>query len=229
MATTLAVLLASLAGAAGHGSLVVPLSRNALLDRSLPAFAGGRAPAVSCNCGDARSGCSEGARAGASGQPCFWFSQGCFIGCRLCTGADRQGDGMPLNLSNGGSDCSDARGGTSTQTAGFSRDATLPRRLWTMNRGAPEDSGTDVYRFHPFRSPGSAPVTDPCGTAGGTGPAHSGPGEAIFSPVRTRNGTTVSQGALGSVVLPRGPPTATWRVNPTNQTVVEVSWALRFK
>ena len=35
-------------------------------------------------------------------------------------------------------------------------------------------SANDTYRFHPWRAPGSAPVTDPCGTAGGTTPAHSG-------------------------------------------------------
>jgi hypothetical protein len=255
----------------GHGSLVRPASRNALLDRSLPAFAGGRAPAVSCNCGDARAGCREGSRAPGGGQSCFWFSQGCFIGCRLCTGTDRQGDGMPLNVSANGADCSGARGGLSDQPAGFSESPTLPKRLWTMNLAAVEDSPQDIYRFHPFRAPGSgahlchysacnlsaiwmlctlpssiftrggltrgcttprnaAPVTDPCGTAGGTGPAHRGPGEAIFSPVPTRNGSsTIRQGALGSKVLPRGPPTATWRVSSVNSTAVEVSWAMRIK
>ena len=229
MASARALLhLGLVAAAAAHGSLVRPPSRNALLDRALPAFAGGKAPLTSCNCGDAKAGCSEGTRAPSGGQPCFWFSQGCFIGCRLCTGTDRQGDGMPLNVSSGGGDCSGARGGLSTQPAGFSAQPTLPRRLWTMNRNAGEDTPHDVYRFHPFRAPGSAPVSDPCGTAGGTGPAHSGPGEAIFSPVRTLNGTTIAQGALGSKVLPRGPPTATWKVNSVNATAVEVSWALRF-
>jgi hypothetical protein len=30
-------------------------------------------------------------------------------------------------------------------------------------------------------------------------------------------------------VLPRGPPTATWRVSSVNSTAVEVSWAMRIK
>ena len=61
----------------------------------------------------------------------------------------------------------------------------LPKRLWTMNRAAQEDSPADVYRFHPWRAPGSAPVTDCCGTAGGTSPKYRGPGEAVFAGVLT--------------------------------------------
>lgn len=44
---------------------------------------------------------------------------------------------------------------------------TLPRKAWTMNVDAVEGSEEDSYRFNPWRAPGSAPVVDPCGQAGG--------------------------------------------------------------
>jgi len=44
---------------------------------------------------------------------------------------------------------------------------TLPRHAWTMNVDAVEGSVEDRYRFNPWRAPGSAPVVDACGQAGG--------------------------------------------------------------
>jgi hypothetical protein len=86
-----------------------------------------------------------------------------------------------------------------------------------------EDALNDTYRFHPWRSPGSAPVTDACGTAGGTTPALAGPGDTYFSP-EVLNGTKIALGGRGSEVLPPGPSGATWKVG----TAVEVKWGLRF-
>jgi hypothetical protein len=217
-AVATALLLLPLADS--HGSLVRPAPRNAR-DGALPAFVGGRSPLVSCNCGDPEAGCNEGLRAPGGGQPCLWFSQGCFIGCQTCTGSDREGDGVAR--ANNSNDCVGPRGGPSRQPAGSSSMPLLPKRLWTMNREAQEDSPADVYRFHPWRAPGSAPVTDCCGTAGGTSPKYRGPGEAVFAGV-VLNGTNVTMGALGSHVLPRGPAAARWRRGATAQ----VSWGLRF-
>ena len=93
------------------------------------------------------------------GQPCFWFSQGCFIGCAECTGTDIQPEGM--NKSHEGNQCT-----LNNRSAGGTSQPTLPKRCWTMNRGAVEDSVNDTYRFHPWRAPGSAPVADSCGVAG---------------------------------------------------------------
>ena len=224
---SLLFLVLLLPGSHGHGSLIVPIPRNAF-DAFLPPFARGRGPSgISCNCGDSVSGCdTAGDRApGASGQPCLWFSQGCFIGCNTCSGKDREPEGVPkLDNTN---DCSAAkgRGGPSQRPAGASSMPTLPKRLWTMNRIALEDSPDDVYRFHPWRAPGSAPVTDACGTAGGTTPQFSGPGETVFfpvraSPVRPRN---ITLGDRGSLVLPPGPSAAMWQLG----SVVEVAWGIR--
>ena len=74
-----ALAAASLATAAAHGSMVMPLGRNSI-DAELPAWSGGKHPYTgeiqpySCACTNGTDECS-------SGQSCFWFSQGCTIGC----------------------------------------------------------------------------------------------------------------------------------------------------
>lgn len=143
----------------GHGSLVFPPSRNAL-DRFLPGFSGGRSLSSSCNCGDSVRGCREGTRATGGGQPCLWFSQGCTIGCESCTGIGSH---------------------TSKRLCESTVEPTLPKYAWTMNRWAVEGSANDSYRYNPWRRPGSAPVFEPCGRAGGTSPENFGPGVAMFA------------------------------------------------
>ena len=201
----LALLACAARVARAHGSLVSPPSRNAV-DGRLPRFSGGAHSA--CACGDSVAGCALGTRQGMSGQPCFWFSQGCFIGCANCTDTDIQPDGMPRAHEGDGPHASCA---PADRPAGSSSQPTLPKRLWTVNRAAVEFSDADVYRFHPWRAPGSAPVVDACGVAGGTTPRYAGPGHTVFSPVEL-NGSRLAQGDRGSEVLPRGPPAATWEV-----------------
>eukprot|EP00040_Diaphanoeca_grandis_P027648 m.157851 g.157851 ORF g.157851 m.157851 type:complete len:387 (-) comp31067_c5_seq2:77-1237(-) len=197
----------------GHGSLISPPPRNSF-DRNLPQYQGGRTS--ECNCGNTTSGCGLGFRHGMGGQSCFWFSQGCFIGCAACTGTNIEPDGMSKYQE--GNNCTPGN-----QPAGSTLQPTLPKRLWTMNIVAVEDSINDTFRFHPWRAPGSAPVTDCCGTAGGTQPKFEGPGETKFQNV-TVNGSFVSFGDLGSKVLPRGPSRETWTIGSS----VEVKWGLRF-
>ena len=181
----------------GHGGLITPPSRNAV-DRFLPGFAGGRSLTDSCNCGNSKTGCFEGVRASGGGQPCMWFSQGCSIGCGSCTGI---GSHSAVSLCNG------------------TAQPTLPTYAWTMNRGVAPGSASDSYRFNPWRSPGTAPVEDACGRAGGTDPAHEGPGEAKFA-------TTIfaTMGDLGSRVLAPAPSGTVWAAGAS----VEVSWGIRF-
>jgi len=197
----------------GHGSLISPLPRNSF-DRDLPQYQDGRTS--ECNCGNTTSGCGVGFREGMGGQSCFWFSQGCFIGCANCTGHNIEADGM--SKVNEGNNCTPGN-----QPAGSTMQPTLPKRLWTMNLAAVEDSVNDTYRFHPWRAPGSAPVSDACGIAGGTTSKFEGPGEAKFQNV-TVNGTFVTIGDHGSKVLAAGPSTATWVIGSN----VEVKWGLRF-
>ena len=205
-------------GVRGHGAMVKPLPRNAF-DRLLPQFAGGRGSG--CSCGSPALGCDVGAvRAGTLGQSCYWFSQGCFIGCAECSGTNIEPNGMREQNETNTTARTCTRG---YPPAGASFMPTLPKRLWTMNLAAGEDSIADIYRYHPWRAPGSAPVADCCGKAGGTNSTFAGPGHAQFTPVVV-NSTGARLGDLGSRVLPPGAPTATWAMGAN----VEVKWALRY-
>ena len=97
--------------------------------------------------------------------------------------------------------------------------STLPKHAWTMNRAAVEGSASDSYRHSPWRAPGTAPVMDACGQAGGTVPWHGGPGVAVFA-----NTSFAKFGQLGSVVLPPAPSGTIWEAGSS----VEVSWGIRF-
>eukprot|EP00908_Phaeocystis_cordata_P011195 Transcript_22036.p1 GENE.Transcript_22036~~Transcript_22036.p1 ORF type:complete len:376 (-),score=51.43 Transcript_22036:118-1245(-) len=194
---TLFALLVLAAGADAHGALITPPARNAE-DRFLPEFAGGKGPVTSCNCGDKNVGCIEGVRASGGGQPCLWFSQGCSIGCEACTGIGSHSDSSLCNST---------------------MEPTLPKFAWTMNRGYPDNGLADSYRHNPWRAPGAAPVTDACGTAGGTSYSHSGPGDAVFY-----NSSVARMGERGSLVLRPAPSGTVWRAG----AAVEVSWGIRY-
>ena len=75
------------------------------------------------------------------------------------------------------------------------------------------------YHYTPWRSPGHAPVTDACGIAGGTPPAHAGPGVAVFTDIGY-----AKQGSLGSQALKKGPAMETWKAGSS----VEVAWGIRY-
>ena len=95
-------------------------------------------------------------------------------------------------------------------------DTDAPQRVLAMNLGAEPDSPQDSYRFNPWRAPGSAPVTDACGTAGGTQPWHAGPGDAVFAKTQF-----ASFGALGSQVLDPAPSGTIWTVGGSAWFVAE--------
>lgn len=88
-----------------------------------------------------------------------------------------------------------------------------------MNLAAEPESPQDSYRFNPWRAPGSAPVTDACGTAGGTRPEYAGPGDAVFA-----NTSFAAFGDLGSQVLNPAPSGVIWTAGDS----VEVWWGIRF-
>ena len=91
--------------------------------------------------------------------------------------------------------------------------------LRTVNVHAPAGSAADVYKFNPWRAPGSAPVFHPCGMAGG-GPAsvyRGKGGEAEYT-----NTSIARQGDLGSV-LPPAPSGTVFK----RGSEVEVGWSIR--
>ena len=124
----------------GHGSLVDPLPRNAV-DRSLPRAL--RTPEHPCSCANA----SDPGAACDVGQSCYWYQQGCTIGCPSC---DSVSGRVQIDL------------------CGKGHPSTLPPQFRTVNLNSTPGSVLDIYKWNPWRAPGAAPVMDACGLAGGT-------------------------------------------------------------
>ena len=178
------------AQAAGHASVIMPPTRNAI-DSTLPAWSGGKHPNTgwiepyNCKCtNSSEAECN-------SGQSCFWFSQGCTIGCAQCDG---NGQRFPSW---------DHCPGT-VKPSSFIDGTYLDKRWWTANFHATPGSVDDIWRFHPWRAPGHAPVYDACGMAGGT------PTE-VFNAGAYNTTVHAKQGDLGSVVLPPRPSGTVWK------------------
>lgn len=129
---------------------------------------------------------------GCEGFACMWFSQGCTIGCTNCTGDTKHPFG---NL------------------CGSTKQPTLADpSLRTFNRRGRDPLG-DWTKYHPWRAPGSAPVLDACGVAGGFRRNNEGPGG---HPPPGHN-----WGDRGSE-LPAAEAKARWTVGST----VRVSWGI---
>eukprot|EP00040_Diaphanoeca_grandis_P015763 m.80821 g.80821 ORF g.80821 m.80821 type:complete len:364 (-) comp25352_c0_seq1:337-1428(-) len=199
----------------GHMSLVTPPSRNAV-DRALPPWHGGKWYPYEANCSNPGpktpanpSGCTPPGTDGWGcncwngtdicdvAQSCFWFSQGCTIGCKTC-------DGGPSNP-NTADRCH----------SGMNATVNDPMHR-TFNRAAVAGSAEDIYKHNPWRAPGSAPVYDACGMAGG-GPKQQ-PGEAKYTET-----SFAKQGDLGSVVLPTAPTGIVWKLGSN----VSAKWSIR--
>ena len=90
-------------------------------------------------------------------------------------------------------------------------DSTLRTYNTEAECGGPED----YYYYSPWRFPGSAPVFDSCGVAGGK----QGLGGFGAQYYNTKN---AKQGDKGSEVLPKQPSGTTWHAGET----VEVSWTI---
>jgi len=168
--------------AAGHGALVNPPSRNAI-DREIKGYHPGH---EHCNCANSSGICNNA-------QACFWYSQGCSIGCPTCDTLsgrfqkDLCGNGMKPTI--------------------------LEPGLRSVNRDAAALSKYDVYQHNPWRAPGSAPVQDACGMAGGT-PTDTAEW-AWYDATKY-----AKKGDVGSKVLPEYPSATKW----TAGALAEVTW-----
>jgi len=178
-----------------HGALSYPTSRNAV-DAS---EVGCDAHTDTCSANAKGNGCVNVTHPGApchNGQASFYYSQGCFIGCPTCD-----------HLS----------GRRQTDLCGLGMKATLPDYARSVNRNATRFSELDIYRHNPWSAPGSAPVADACGLAGGS-PWASNNGEAGFY-VNTSHSR---HGQRGST-LPALPSDAQWKIGGE----ARVSWQVR--
>eukprot|EP00440_Ansanella_granifera_P001336 gb/GFBE01001438.1/.p1 GENE.gb/GFBE01001438.1/~~gb/GFBE01001438.1/.p1 ORF type:complete len:387 (+),score=62.44 gb/GFBE01001438.1/:1-1161(+) len=179
-----AVLLQCVLQADAHGSMIMPPTRNSI-DAELPEWSHGKFPGTgsiepySCMCTNGTSECN-------AGQNCFWFSQGCSIGCKACTG---NGIRYP-NFDQ----CPEER----------TAKPTLLKKYWTANHQAEQGSVADIYKYNPWRAPGTAPVFDACGMAGGNW-------VEVFNAGAYNTTKFAKQGDLGSKVLKPRPSGTVWK------------------
>ena len=194
----LGLLLSLAVGVGGHGALVIPPPRNnhgnvdpAEIFRTKQFVPGvdAQGNGVLQHNGTGGGCCAGGA--------CLWFSEGCFVGCETCTRL------MP-------------KGGNQIHTppdCALSSEPTLPDEYRTYNAQGKSANG-DWTRYHPWRSPGKAPTSDPCGAAGAylhsAGPAGDKPAGAAH------------QGAPGSAL----PPLDGVTTELVQDGVAEVGWML---
>ena len=74
-------------------------------------------------------------------------------------------------------------------------------------------------------APGSAPVVDPCGQAGGKYKQTPMGGDSVFQTVAVPGDKTYQMGDLGSKVLPEHPDAVTtWKIGTTPR----VAWGMRY-
>ena len=143
---------------------------------------------------------------GKNGQACFWFSNGCAIGCAECDGSSR--GPVPNNP---------RWNHTFPVCENNTAKATIcdPKKR-TVNRDAECGAVDDYYYYSPWRAPGSAPVFDPCGMAGGHKPPQGGFGGIYV------NTTHAKLGDRGTEVLPESASKVIWAAG----SVYEVTWTI---
>ena len=187
------------ASVSGHASLIMPNPRNSI-DNEEEAWANGAHPSTGwiepydCLCTNGTEICNNA-------QACFWFSQGCSIGCNEC---DMNGQRWPNY---------DHCPGQSVPV-----EDKILKMYWTANTNVAENSIEDIHKFNPWRAPGKAPVSDVCGMAGGVD-------HEVFNAGAYNTTRFAKQGDLGSVVLPKRPTGVQWK----RGEVVDTRWAMTAK
>ena len=127
--------------ASGHGAVITPRSRNSvdyLVGINTPKDWDGDWECT--NISSNGQGCHNG-------QAAFYYSQGCFIGCK---------------------ECDHLSGRRQVDLCGSGKPRAIDPKYRTLNRNATPGSDLDIYRHNPWAAPGTAPVADACGLAGGT-------------------------------------------------------------
>jgi len=245
----------------GHGAMTFPRPRQAI-DGALAPWSRWSYPCDDTHSGDdckitfcedgknCQGSCpvsSHGAKDAlnaSNGQACYWFSNGCTVGCERCDGThNHYGHGDQTFLWRGMSRATlqarnltvpnpwnPPRGEmllnrTTAHTLHIAPNCETPSEpptlcdpsLRTSNSQSLCGGKDDIYYYSPWRRPGAAPVIDACGSAGGrlVGQGTGGAGAQF------QNTSVARQGDLGSS-LPHGPPSATWQAG----AVVEVGWTV---
>jgi hypothetical protein len=193
------LLLLAVRQADAHGAMLTPPPRNAI-DSTIPGMDWGNGSTHTGHMEPLGVGCANGTEECRPGQSVFWFSQGCTPGCETC---DSQGQRI-------------ANWDHCNATRKDPFKPTLEKKYWSANRNATAGTSEDIWKYQPWRSPGLAPVMDPCGMAGGSPvPMYNG---AEYTPTKF-----AKQGDLGSALKPR-PTGITWDAGG----VANVSWYIAF-
>merc|ERR1712232_231389 len=129
---------------ASHAAVIMPPSRNAIDGEPGTPWSNGKHPPTS-SLMPYGSTCTNGTSICNDGQSSFWFSQGCTIGCKVCTG---NGARIP-NFDQ----CPDLPKPPA--------DVMIEPQYRTTNLEIPFGSKEDFWKFNPWRAPGVAPVYDP--------------------------------------------------------------------
>lgn len=133
----LIVFFAVLGMAAGHGAMTLPATRMSTTQR-----VGG-----TCE--------GEDPSMHVQNMTCFWFNEGCTIGCRACS-----------------KDCGHIKSAFGLCCKEQMKPTLNDPKLRTFkDLGGVLDLG---MKYNPWRAPGFAPVYDPCGLAGGMLPGEAG-------------------------------------------------------
>jgi hypothetical protein len=222
------LLLATVPLVTGHGAVVFPPPRQAV-DRDVKPWSEplkGPSPNVESKTGLCPVPSStDGKPSGQNGQACFWFSNGCAVGCDHCDGSSRgpipTGDSKKpvTNPPTGiGRNKVGPNGVVCAKSNGVKPTMCDPNHR-TVNINATCGGATDWYFYSPWRAPGAAPVMDPCGVAGGHKPPN-----GLFGGIYV-NTTHASLGDLGSHVLKPLPSGVSWKAG----SAVEVTWTIEAK
>eukprot|EP00658_Telonema_sp_P-2_P049544 TRINITY_DN3768_c0_g2_i5.p1 TRINITY_DN3768_c0_g2~~TRINITY_DN3768_c0_g2_i5.p1 ORF type:complete len:285 (-),score=64.54 TRINITY_DN3768_c0_g2_i5:53-907(-) len=209
------MLLASLDGVMGHAAMAHPRPRNAI-DGSLPPWTNWSYPCDATHQGDmcaitfcedghnCQGSCAISAHDGpdkltaSNGQACYWFSNGCTVGCDACDGTTNHvGHGSQQFLYQGmnqsavnahkviiSNPFSPPAGEMILDPSSLpglhirpgclhpnpNKPTVCSSNQRTANTQAECGSPEDFYYYSPWRAPGSAPVIDACGSAGGRFP-----------------------------------------------------------
>ena len=220
----LALLAPTLPLVRGHGAVVNPPPRQAV-DKDLLPWSG-KVPRSFPNVESRTGWCpvpgsADGKPSGQNGQACFWFSNGCSVGCDACDGSSRgpipgAGGGNATNPPTGiGRNKVGPNGVVCNRSNGVQPTMCDPKHR-TVNTDAECGGPEDWYFYSPWRAPGAAPVMDPCGVAGGHRPP-SGAFGGIYV-----NTSHAKLGDFGSKTLPPAPSGTSWKAG----SVVEVSWSI---
>jgi len=219
------VVLQSAQQVAAHGAVTYPPPRNGV-DRDTAPW-NGPVPMNPPDVDKPPAWCpvtsKEGKLSGQNAQACFWFSNGCAVGCPKCDGSSRGpipgvGNGSATSPPTGIGRNKVGPNGVVCQPEEATGDKpTMCDPLHrSINTGAECGGPLDWYYFSPWRAPGLAPVFDPCGVAGGH-KYPNGPFGGVYY-----NTTHASLGDYGSAVLPVTPSGTVWKAGST----VPVSWTI---